>query len=147
MAGSRRRRIRWWGGIFRPVLAWLTACLIAALVMIFTYTLVDSVSWIARSFTGALLIVLATALAVAAVTLLPALLLVFLARRFHWTRGWVDVLLPAVLAVLLWGLFWASQYTMLADWWRGFLTGLTLAPAGLAGGLTYWLLAGRPVRA
>jgi len=133
-----------WRRFLRPFLAWLAACLFAALVMMVTYVIVEGTQ---TSFSDLITFVqtaLFFAVFAAIVTLIPAPVLVVIARRQAWPRGWADALVPALLVFLIWGVFFASQYTVFADWWRGFLTGASLVPAALSGGITYWLLAGRP---
>lgn len=142
MTGTRSRGI--WPKYFRPFLAWIAACLAAAFVMLVTFTIADGQMGVYGSVVGFLGGTLILGVMVAAVTLIPAPVLVFLARRYNWRRGLADALVPAFLASILFGLFWATQYTALSDWWRGLATGATLGPAGFAGGVTYWLVNGRP---
>lgn len=74
-----------------------------------------------------------------AVTAVPALALVQIVRAAGWPRGYCDVLIPAGLCTLLM-LIWVGEASAGAR----LTAGLWAAAAGGIGGLTYWLVAGRP---
>ena len=150
---SRFARNIWrtWG---RPVLAYIGACLVASFVLCLTYSVVEygfADDMVSRQMFGDTLGSLLFMTAVLTpfmviIAALPAILMLFLANLRGWPRGRADALAGAVVPVILFGLFMASQYVTLASAITGLMTGLTLAPAGLIGGLTYWWLAGRPTQ-
>lgn len=62
-----------------------------------------------------------------------------IARRLNMPRGWIDAVLGGLVG-LIEG-WWFIDFSI--EPWR-LMTLAMFAPAGVVGGLTYWLLAGRP---
>ena len=141
-----------WRTWARPVLAFLGASIVAALILTLTYTIMDygfAKDMVSQAmFHGNLAMLVPISLMltpfVALIAALPAMALLILANLRRWPRGIADAALGATVPAVIYGLFVASQYNTLTEGVTGLLVGLTLAPAGFLGGLAYWLLAGRP---
>jgi uncharacterized protein YcfJ len=130
----------------RAVKAWLAGCGAAALTGYWAMGVIHiagpeagAASLIVEMATGLPRMVAFAALAVF-LTSVPMPLVVCLERGLHWRRGMSDMLTGAAMAALLAQLFGLPVL--------GGAQGLALtafaALSGAMGGLTYWLMAGRP---
>ena len=132
------------GRIFVVIFAYFAAC-IAAAVILTIGTLTPELDDLAAAgfHSGAMWVVIfISAAVIAAIAMLPAMLVIALAEGFAWRSIVIYGLLGAVLALSLsYGLDFAGYV--------GDPDGLlarereVLAASGIAGGFVYWLLAGR----
>ncbi|MBR9825599.1 MAG: hypothetical protein GYB36_07320 [Alphaproteobacteria bacterium] len=130
--------------VFLPCVAWLLACLAAGLVLVLSIVVfaVYEDGWGAWEGLSGVLAVFSAALFVAAFvagfTILPWPLLVLAAKALRFQRGFADVILGALMG--------GALIEMVSNPLGQGAPGVTLAfaIAGAAGGLTYWLVVGRP---
>ncbi len=138
------RRYNPLAGIARAIGAWLAAVMAAAFSLtlaVAIFALVEEGRAAIDGISGALAIIpmaLFVAVFVAAMTALPWPVLVLLAKFLRLHRGFADLVLGAIMGGML--IEMMSNPTASQAW------GVTLvfALAGAVGGLTYWLVAGRP---
>lgn len=132
-----------WRAALRPVLAHVLASAVTALILVVIALVLepDNRDW--QSTLGLWVLV---CVGIAALAGVPALVIVWTARRFQWRRPLSEMLAGLVLAPLLYLLLqWQPNPTWdtLASVARN-LIWLTMPVPGAIGGLVYWLLAGRP---
>ena len=138
------RRYNPLAGIARAIGAWLAAVMAASFSLtlaVAIFALVEEGRAAIDGISGALAIIpmaLFVAVFVAAMTALPWPVLVLLAKFLRLHRGFADLVLGAIMGGML--IEMMSNPTASQAW------GVTLvfALAGAVGGLTYWLVAGRP---
>jgi hypothetical protein len=132
------------GRIIVVFLAYLLGCVAASIVLTIGTLTPEWNDLLQLSWQTAALgpIVVVGAAAIAAIAMLPALLVIALAEGFAWRSSIVYAALGGVLALALsYGIDFAGYA---GDLDSGFVREReVLAAAGIAGGFVYWLFAGR----
>jgi len=134
------------GHLFMVIAGYLLACAAAAFVLIVGTLTPDWNDVLSLAVqTGAMVpVVGVSAVFVAVVALLPALAILAIAEGFRWRSVLIYAGLGGALALLLYYGLGLAGIALEAD--GGDLLGRqreVLAAAGIAGGLVYWLMAGR----
>jgi len=129
----------WWGKILSPVGAWLVACMAGSFVMSIGNVGVGILDLGQRSFllfVASMVVSFLSFMIFSIVVSGPVSpIIVWLMRVSRIPRGWSDSIIAALVA-------FSFEHFLLSEIEIG--SSLFFFIAGAAGGLTYWLAAGRP---
>jgi len=132
-----------WTRPLRPVLAFLGASIIAAIIIGVSFSLIIAVNegvapLTSENFSVTLTIIYKAVVAVGILAAIPVTILIWAFRWLKVRRGWGDAIAGALLAVFLLHVMTYDLASIPGLLWP--VAGFT----GLVAGLTYWLAAGRP---